>query len=29
MVGNLHFLSGKALFGAMVDDDKPQNCDVT
>ena len=28
MVGNFHFLSGKALFGAMVGDDEPQNCDV-
>ena len=28
MVGNFHFLSGKALFGATVDDDEPQNCDV-
>ena len=28
MVGNFHFLSGQALFGAVVDDDEPQNCDV-
>ena len=28
MVGNFHFLSGKALFGATVDDDEPQNCDI-
>ena len=38
MVGNFHFLLGKALFGgcsvndgiepAMADDDEPQNCDV-
>ena len=25
MVGNFHFLSGKALFGVTVDDNKPQN----
>ena len=24
MVGNFHFLSGKALFGTTVDDDEPQ-----
>ena len=28
MVGNFHFPSGKVLFGAAVDDDEPQNCDV-
>ena len=28
MVGNFHFLLGKALFGATVDDDEPQNDDV-
>ena len=26
MVGNFHFLSGKALFGTRVDDDEPINC---
>ena len=28
MVGNVYFLLSKALFGATVDDDEPQNCDV-